>query len=567
MNQLKLGSLLSYLQLSLGIVIGLLYTPLMIRLLGRQEYGLYNTVSSTISMLSILSLGFNSGYIRYYARYKEENNQEAVSRLNGLFLLIFSAIGTIALLCGLYLSEHLPLVFHEGLAPEEYEIAHVLMLILTVNMAVSFPMSVFQTIITAHEKFIFLKTLSILRTVLGPMLTLPLLLMGYRSIAMVSMTVVVSLIVDISYLVFVLRKLKERFVFKGFEKGLFRGLLVFTSFIALNIVFDQINWNIDKVILGRFKGTAEVAVYAVGFSLYNYDMMISTAVSGIFIPRIHQIYNANKENPDRMNKQFTDLFVRVGRIQYLILALVASGFCFFGQAFIRLWVGAGYENSYYVALLLILPALVELTQNIGIEIQRAENKHKFRSIVYTVMALLNLGLSVWLCQLYGAIGSTIGTAISLIVANGLIMNIYYYRKCGIGIPEFWKNILRMSRGLIIPVGAGLLLNQLIAVTSYGRLILCILIYTVVYIGSVWMFSMDESEKRLLLTPMKRITNKIKKRSTRGLHDGQNGKGLLWLLCMCRLISGGSTPSSVIGKPGRNGLTTVFGKGESLVLWI
>ncbi len=72
MDQLKLGTLLSYLQMVLSVVIGIVYTPVMIRLLGQNEYGLYNTVASTISMLSVLSLGFNSGYIRYYARYKKE---------------------------------------------------------------------------------------------------------------------------------------------------------------------------------------------------------------------------------------------------------------------------------------------------------------------------------------------------------------------------------------------------------------------------------------------------------------------------------------------------------------
>ena len=74
-NQLKAGVILSYLQMALNIIIGLAYTPIMIRTLGQSEYGLYNTISSTISMLSILSLGFNSGYIRYYAKYKKENVQ------------------------------------------------------------------------------------------------------------------------------------------------------------------------------------------------------------------------------------------------------------------------------------------------------------------------------------------------------------------------------------------------------------------------------------------------------------------------------------------------------------
>ena len=64
-NQIKIGAVLSYLQIGLSVVISLIYTPVMLRLLGQSEYGLYSTVSSTIAMLSILSLGFNSSYIRY----------------------------------------------------------------------------------------------------------------------------------------------------------------------------------------------------------------------------------------------------------------------------------------------------------------------------------------------------------------------------------------------------------------------------------------------------------------------------------------------------------------------
>lgn len=88
-NQLKTGSFLSYLQMLLSVIIGLVYTPLMIRTLGQSEYGLYNTVTSTISVLTLLSLGFNSGYIRYYARYKKNNDSISIFKLNGLFFLIF----------------------------------------------------------------------------------------------------------------------------------------------------------------------------------------------------------------------------------------------------------------------------------------------------------------------------------------------------------------------------------------------------------------------------------------------------------------------------------------------
>ncbi len=504
MDQLKSGTLLSYLQMALSVIIGIVYTPVMIRLLGQNEYGLYNTVASTISMLSVLSLGFNSGYIRYYARYKKEKRKEATYRLNGMFLLIFSIIGAIAFLCGLYLTNHLQLVFSKGLTSEEYRIARILMLLLTINLSVSFPMSVFQTIISAHERFVYLKMLGVLKTVLGPMLTMPVLLAGYGSIGMVTVTLVVSFLTDLLYLFYTTKRLKERFVFGSFEKGLLKSLLGYSGFIALNIIIDQINWNIDKTLLGRFRGTAEVAVYSVGFSLYHYYMLISTSISGVFTPRIHRIYNEWKEQPEELDQRFTELFIRVSRIQYLVLGLVASGVAFFGQVFIHYWVGDGFENAYFVALLLIFPASIALIQSLGIEIQRAENRHQFRSIVYALMALINLGLSIWLCQIYGAVGSAIGTAISLIAANGLIMNVYYYKKCGIDIPLFWKNMMRMLPGAIPPVLFGILITKVFPMTSVLRMAICILMYVVVYACSVWLLSMNDYEKELIRSFVRKI---------------------------------------------------------------
>ena len=507
-NQIKAGSALSYLQMALSVIIQLIYTPIMIRLLGKNEYGLYQTVASTISMLSILSLGFNSGYIRYYAIYKKRNEEVAITKLNGLFLIIFAIIGFIGLLCGLFLSFNLKLVFDEGLTQTEYYKARIMMLLLTFNLAVSFPMSVFQNIISAHEKFIFLKLLGMIKTVLSPLITLPLLLMGYRSIAMVAVTVSITLLVDIIYLFYVLYIMKEKFVFHDFEAGIFKSLFAYTAFIALNTVIDQINWNIDKLLLGRYKGTAEVAVYSVGFTLYSCYMMFSTSVSGVFTPRIHKIVNATKDNIERQKNELTELFVKVGRIQFLILGLIATGIVFFGKFFIvNIWAGEGYDYSYYVALLLVIPASIALIQNLGIEIQRAENKHQFRSIVYTIMALINLGLSIILCQMFGAVGSAIGTAISLIVANGFVMNFYYNRKCNVDIPLFWKNILRQSVGLILPVCIGLLLTMFIKINSVVSFILCVICYTVIYCISMWLFGMNNYEKDLVRKPFKKLLHR------------------------------------------------------------
>ena len=502
-GQLKWGSVLSYVQMAANIVINLAFTPIMLRLLGDSEYGLYNTVASTISMLSILSLGFNSSYIRYYSKYKSCNDERSISRLNGLFLTIFSVIGVVALLCGIFLAFNLDIVFKDGLTAAEYDIARTLMLLLSFNLAVSFPSSVFKSIVSAHERFVFLKVVNMIRTLCGPMVSIPILLMGGRSIAMVATLVVFYLIADFLHIYYSFKSLKIKVSFGKLESGLLWNLITYTSFIAMNLIVDQVNWNLGKVILGRYRGTTAVSIYSVGYTISTSYNMFSTAVSGVFTPRIHQIINSTQAQDRKY--QLTDLFTKVGRVQFLILGLVASGFVFFGKQFITaFWVGNAYIDAYYVALLLVLPATIPLIQNIGIEIQRSLNRHQFRSLVYLFMAAVNITISVILSQKLGAIGSAIGTACSLIVANGIIMNIYYHKKCEINIIFFWKEILGMLKGIVLPIALGIGLQYVLNTYSLLGFLVGVLCYTAIYCASMWLFAMNGYEKALILAPVKKI---------------------------------------------------------------
>ena len=57
MDQKKAGVLLSYGQTVLSTLISLVYTPMMLRLLGQSEYGLYTLVNGFISNLALMSFG------------------------------------------------------------------------------------------------------------------------------------------------------------------------------------------------------------------------------------------------------------------------------------------------------------------------------------------------------------------------------------------------------------------------------------------------------------------------------------------------------------------------------
>jgi O-antigen/teichoic acid export membrane protein len=192
LDQRKMGVLLTYVSEAIKILTTLVYTPLMLRLLGDNEYGLYQTVSSTVAYLSLLSLGFGSAYVRYHSRYQVKHDESGIARLNGMFMLVFCAMSVICLVAGGVMIGNARAIFGDKLTAAELEQAKLLMAVLILSMAVTFPNSVFNCYVTAHEKFIFQKLLIVVQNVLNPCLTLPLLMLGYGSVAVVAVSAVSS---------------------------------------------------------------------------------------------------------------------------------------------------------------------------------------------------------------------------------------------------------------------------------------------------------------------------------------------------------------------------------------
>lgn len=503
-KEIKIGAVISYVQITAQMAINFLFTPIMLRIMGKSEYGLYSTATSTIATLSILSLGFSSSYIKKFAEYKNKDDEKATASLNGLYIIIFTIIGIIALFCGSFLTLNIKYIYGTGLSSVELFKAKVLMGLLTFNLSVNFPLSVFNSIIGANEKFVFQKLVYMIKVVLGPLVMIPVLLLGYSSVGMVLTTVAMALIVDAINIYYCFVKLHVRFRFYGWEKGLLAQLFSYTAFIAINIVIDQINWNIDKIIIGRYRGTSSVAVYSVGSTIQASYMSMAQNISNLFTPKVHFIANKYNRNIEQCSAEFTELFTKIGRIQFIILSLICTGFIFYGKKFIQLWAGYGYDNAYYVCLLLMLSSLVPFSQTMGTEIQRSLNKHQFRSIFYLGMAICNLVISIIFCRWWGEVGSALGTCIALIIGDGFAMNIYYYKALRINVIDFWKQILQMCKGLIVPIIFGVVSISLLKTDTIVMFIVEIVLYTIVYIISMYHISMNKLEQKNVNIAIKKV---------------------------------------------------------------
>lgn len=504
-NQLKAGVVLNYVVIILNTVVGLLYTPYMLRMMGQSEYGLYSLVASVIAYLTVLDLGFGNAIVRYTAKFRAEKKTEEQYEMFGMFFLLYLVIGIIAFGIGLGLYFNVGTLFGDTMTAVELDRARIMMLLLVANLAFTFPMSIWGSIIQAYEDFVFQKSLNIFRIILNTAVMICLLHFGYKAVAMVVVQTIFNVLTLVVNFIYCRRKLNIHiyFRFKHFHWGFLKEVAIYSFWIFLNAIMDRVYWSTGQFVLGATVGTAAVAVFAIAIQLEGMYMQFSTAISSVFLPKVTAMVATN-----RSRKEISDLFIRTGRIQYIVLAYILSGFIIFGRQFIELWAGAGYSDAYIISLLFFIPLTVPLIQNLGITILQARNEMKFRSVLYIIIALVSLAMQIVLTRYFGGIGCAMGVSGALVVGQILIMNVYYQRRQDLDIKTFWKEISKMS---IIPIvlifSSMLVIRHFFALDSWGKLILGIAAFSLVYIPLFFRFSMTDDERNLFISMFHKIFDK------------------------------------------------------------
>ena len=502
-NQRKIGAIIAYVSIFVSAGISLVYTPYMLRVLGESEHGLFALVNSVVAYFTLMDFGFGNAIIRFSAKYIEKKDKAKEGKLLGMFFLIYAILGFIVLILGFVLSANIGIIFNRNFTEGELRLTKVLMQIATVNIALSFIFRIFNASIQAHQKFIFSKIAQLVKHILNPLLMVIILINGYRSIGMMIGFLVLNIVFLIVEAIYFFTRIKVRIRFAINFKVL-KEISVYSFFIFLDLIVDRINWSTDQLLLGIIKGPANVSRYAIASNINTNYRLIASAISGVFLAEITGMVERGEST-----KLLSDRFIKVGRIQWIVLSLVLSGFIIYGRPFVRMWAGANYEESYYIAIILIAPVTIPLIQTIALTILRAKNLHKFRSLLYLGVSIINIIISIPLIKLYGGIGAALGTGIALLIANGIIMNIYYKKKLKLDIKAFWKNIILMSLGLIIPMILGLFIKEVIIITGWWRLLINIAIYFVIFSASYWIISFNEYEKNTVIGPIKKVFSRGK----------------------------------------------------------
>ena len=503
-RQIRVGAVISYLAIVFNIASGLLYTPWMVETIGKSQYGLYTLANSVITLF-LVDFGLSSATGRYLSKYHAVGDREGAERFLGaiykLYLLIDAVILT-ALTVVFFLLDKI----YVNLTPAELEQFRVVYIISALFSVINFPFVTFNGILTAHEQFVPLKLVDLLYRACNIGFTVVALLLGYRLYALVTVHALVGLLTLLVKFCIIKKKIRIKADFANTEKGIYRDIFSFSIWVTVSSLAMRLIFNVTPSILGIVANSAAIAVFGVVTTIEGYTYTITTALNGMFMPRVAKILTG-----ENAKQELNSLFLLVGRFQSVVNGLIVAGFAILGRNFLTLWMGKGYEEAYAGILLVLVPGLFYNPLQIGNTAMVVEKKVKMTALVNLATGIINVVLSFTVSRLYGVIGACLSICVAYFVRD-ILMHILYHKELPLDIPGFMKACyFRMYTPLVITVVGGMAMNRLVPDGGWMVFLVKGAAIVAVYLLLVLAFGLSEKERTRLIA---RVTNRIFRKKDR-----------------------------------------------------
>lgn len=490
------GALLSYISIGINISIALIFTPILVKSLGKEGYGLFNIVGSIAAYLYLLDFGINDSVLRFFVKHGKENVecQKFLSRM----LSFYSFIGCLVLFATFAITKLTEAISLQSITVGEQYQAIQMLWIVGVSAAILIAFNPVGALIYSREKFFFIRGVEIATTILSTLVICYLLSKGYKALMVVvimSLSTIFQVLIRILYLYKYL-KLKVCFT-RPLSKEL-KLIFFYASPIFIAILVERVYWKLDNILIGVILGTAPVAVYAIGVMFNKYFMSFATAISRIMTPELIRQLDSGIEA-----EKLLELIIRISRIQAILLMLVLSGLILFGQRFINLWLGPDYLDSYYVMVAVLIPYSIELTGNIRNIILQVRGLYWYKSFIFGLMALANIPLTIWLISFFGIIGAAISTGTAIFIGY-IMVAVVLQVKLRLNMFSYFKGLVSgILPALLISIALGVFINIVLPHGWIG-FVACVIIYTLIYLILVRLLAVNSYELLLINKILKKL---------------------------------------------------------------
>jgi len=482
----------NFLKFVISALIPIFMTPFLIHRLGESHYGIWIIAGSVIGYYGLLDLGVASSVIRYVSKYSATGDKDNLNHFVNTVLFLFISLGIFSLIISFVLYLFAANIFN--MSEKDTELFSKLILLFGINFAISFPARIFNNILQAIQRYDIANIIDISCFIAQTCMIIYFISRGGGLIALGMITLLMSLINGLFSFFMALRmepmlKIDLRYA----QKSKLRTVFGYSVFAFIWGVAEQFRFQTNYLVIGAFLSTSAVTYYSISARLLAYYQDMVSVFTTITKPMFSSVESQNRFDKIR------DLFLKGTRYCSLLAIFIGISLILYGKPFIKIWLGDGYESSYYAMLILIAPYIINLSQGISITAVYGIEKHKFLSIVTLGEGLINLGIGLLLVKRYGIYGIAIGTAIPMLIAKLSIQPMYVCRVVGIKISEYiTKGLLpQFLIGIIYFVIMRILIYVYYPISYFSLLLSALISFIIFAVLSVFII-LNSKERNIIL---------------------------------------------------------------------
>lgn len=471
-KNISFGAIISYLTIFVSIIMSFFYTRYILENLGEVNCSIRNIATSATSYLSLISLGMGVSYFRFRTLAKKDSNPNSEKKFNGVFLIMYIIFGILSLLLGFIIIIAAKFGYFKVADSSKTYLLIPVIGITVLSTSINFPLMVFGMMENYHRKFIFSNSINLLDTILLPALSMLAIFILNETNTPENLTIIITwiafgegILIKIIHIFYVIFHLKDRISFK-LKKSDFKivkSMIAFSFFAFIVTSMSKIHTSTDQVILSGIISTTAALYYSYAMLFHTYTNTATSTIINLFVPRITE--DAINKNEDDMNK----IFCVVSAVITILVMLLIGGFISCGREFISIWLSSLSEseckNIYIYAVLLMSCCTLSTYSSFLFEFHIANNQHRFASLLYILSFLINIGVSVGLCYVWGIYGVIAGT-IFVTIVEAIGMSVYSKKKTKLNLLPYFANLVK---NLLISIGSSLIVLLVFKIINVSNL--------------------------------------------------------------------------------------------------
>lgn len=225
-----------------------------------------------------------------------------------------------------------------------------------------------------------------------------------------------SLVLDIIMLAYMVWYSRKHFFVIDIRKARFlqtKEILAYSIPMAMYIITNSLSRNLDKLVIGWFGTTEDIALYSIAAKELPFDMLTSSFIT-VLVPYITR-YIAGKKYD-----KAADTFSKYIQISYIITWLIAGGAIVGARDLMVIL----YDPKYLSATtIFVLYIIVDMFRFANTTIVFAAKGRTKELIIYSGSAvLLNLVLNIWFFNTFGIVGPAISTVLITCVLSTVMLS-------------------------------------------------------------------------------------------------------------------------------------------------